>query len=66
MSAIILDGKSLNIEIKENLKEKISKLAFQPKLAIIQIGENKESTIYIEKKKKFGQQIPSLKVKSRK
>jgi methylenetetrahydrofolate dehydrogenase (NADP+)/methenyltetrahydrofolate cyclohydrolase len=57
MSAKILDGKEVSSKIKEILRETIQKLAFQPKLVIIQVGENKESEVYITRKKKFAEEI---------
>ena len=36
---IILDGKKLNMELGEILKEKILKLEEKPKLVIVQIGD---------------------------
>lgn len=61
MSALILDGKKINREISEDLRTKIAiKLAdgfAKPTLAILQIGNNKESAKYIEHKKKFGHGI---------
>jgi methylenetetrahydrofolate dehydrogenase (NADP+)/methenyltetrahydrofolate cyclohydrolase len=58
---LILDGKKINSEIKQDLNTKIAiKIAdgfIQPCLAIVQIGNTKESTKYIEHKKKFGHAI---------
>ncbi len=58
---LILDGKKIRNEIKQDLSTKIAiKLAdgfAKPCLAIIQIGNTKESTKYIEHKKKFGHAI---------
>jgi 5,10-methylene-tetrahydrofolate dehydrogenase/methenyl tetrahydrofolate cyclohydrolase len=52
---LILDGKKINSEIKQDLTTKIAiNLAdgfMKPCLAIIQIGNTKESTKYIEHKK---------------
>lgn len=58
---LILDGKKINSEIKQDLSTKIAiKIAdgyAKPCLAIVQIGNTKESTKYIEHKKKFGHAI---------
>lgn len=58
---LILDGKKINSEIKQDLSTRIAiTLAdgfIKPCLAIIQIGNTKESTKYIEHKKKFGHAI---------
>lgn len=58
---LILDGRKINQEIKQDLSTKIAvKLAdgfVRPCLAIVQIGNIKESAKYIERKKKFGHSI---------
>lgn len=53
----ILDGKIARNSYKKALIERSKQLAFRPKLALIQIGSNTESTIYIEQKKKFAHDI---------
>jgi methylenetetrahydrofolate dehydrogenase (NADP+)/methenyltetrahydrofolate cyclohydrolase len=53
----ILDGKIVRDEKAKLLKEKISKLGFSPCLAIIQVGDRPESTLYVKMKKKFGESI---------
>jgi methylenetetrahydrofolate dehydrogenase (NADP+) / methenyltetrahydrofolate cyclohydrolase len=53
----ILDGKIARDFYKNSLIEKIGRLSIVPSLSIIQIGDNRESTIYIEQKKKFGVSI---------
>lgn len=61
MSALILDGKKINKEIAEDLRTKIAIKSddgfSKPTLAIIQVGNNKESAKYIEHKKKFGHSV---------
>ncbi len=58
---IILDGKKLQnkiaLEIKEKIGGYISEGFVVPKVAIIQVGDNKESTLFIENKKKFGKKV---------
>ncbi len=44
-------------QIAEKLKAEIAGLAVSPKLAIIQVGDRPESSLYIEKKKEFGEKI---------
>jgi methylenetetrahydrofolate dehydrogenase (NADP+)/methenyltetrahydrofolate cyclohydrolase len=53
----ILDGKVARDFYKKALIERVGKLSFVPTLSIIQIGDNKESSIYINQKKKFGESI---------
>lgn len=58
---IILDGKKIKNEIAINLKTQIGAYVSQgfvvPKVAIIQIGNNRESSLFIANKKKFGEKI---------
>ena len=54
---MILDGKNTSIEKLAILKEKIVKLKRKPGLAIIQIGNDKASQIYVNKKKKIAQEL---------
>ncbi len=54
---VILDGKIARDHYRISLKERVKRLGFSPCLAIIQIGDNAESTIYIEQKKKFAASI---------
>ncbi|PIQ68123.1 MAG: bifunctional methylenetetrahydrofolate dehydrogenase/methenyltetrahydrofolate cyclohydrolase [Candidatus Taylorbacteria bacterium CG11_big_fil_rev_8_21_14_0_20_46_11] len=54
---LILDGKKVRDEIAETLKKRVAGCGATPKLAIIQIGENKESTAYIRQKKFFAEKI---------
>jgi 5,10-methylene-tetrahydrofolate dehydrogenase/methenyl tetrahydrofolate cyclohydrolase len=54
---LILDGKKACQQIAANLKERVAGLLVRPRMAIIQIGERQESTVYIRQKKNFGQSI---------
>lgn len=58
--AILLDGKKVRDEIKKELREKIGGFSGTPKLAIIQIGDNKESAAYIRQKKLFAESVCAL------
>jgi methylenetetrahydrofolate dehydrogenase (NADP+)/methenyltetrahydrofolate cyclohydrolase len=53
----ILNGKSISDQIKLELKGKIELNTEKPCLAIIQIGHDKRSDIYIKYKKLFGEAI---------
>ncbi len=55
--AIIIDGKSVADKITEQLKQKLSQLQDKPHLAVIQIGNNAASTIYVNLKKKKAEEI---------
>lgn len=53
--ANIIDGKAISASIKEEIKEKISQLKSQgieKCLAVIQVGSNPASTVYVRNKKK--------------
>lgn len=53
--AVIIDGKKISTEIKEELKEKVEALKAQGKqatLAVIQVGNDPASCVYVNNKKK--------------
>jgi len=52
MSGKIIDGKAVAAEIKKKLKEKIGNLKTKPKLAIVLVGRNAASEIYVKNKQK--------------
>jgi methylenetetrahydrofolate dehydrogenase (NADP+)/methenyltetrahydrofolate cyclohydrolase len=53
----ILYGKPARDFYKQRLISRVTSLSQTPLLALIQIGDNKESSIYIEQKKKFAKVI---------
>lgn len=53
----ILDGKKLRDEIFEELKEKIEKLSPKPSLAVILVGDDPSSKIYVNNKKKCAEKL---------
>ena len=53
----ILEGKTLNKKIREELAEDVKQLSFVPCLVIFQVGDKNESNLYIEKKKEFGEKV---------
>ena len=53
--AVIIDGKTISLQIKEELKQKAADLRAQGtavKLAVIQVGDNPASCVYVRNKKK--------------
>lgn len=50
---MILDGKKLRDELLTNLKDRIKKYDLQIKLAIIEVGEDEASKIYIRNKERY-------------
>ncbi|MBR2299070.1 MAG: bifunctional methylenetetrahydrofolate dehydrogenase/methenyltetrahydrofolate cyclohydrolase FolD [Alphaproteobacteria bacterium] len=57
MSAEIIDGKELALEIRKNLKEKILRLKKAPKLVVILAGDDEASKIYVRNKQKAAAEI---------
>lgn len=55
--AIILDGKMLRDKIFESLKAKLDKMQQKPTLAVILVGENPASQIYVRNKKKTAKKL---------
>ena len=53
----ILDGKGLASKITGELKEKVSTLSKKPKLAVILVGNNPASQIYVKNKSIKAQNI---------
>lgn len=51
---MIISGKEIQAKYIKTLQKKVSKMEHKPVLVIIQIGENKASTVYINQKIKFG------------
>lgn len=50
MSAIWMDGASLAGSIREDIKKKVSTLAHQPTLAVILVGDDPASAVYVRNK----------------
>lgn len=61
MQAKILDGKALSVKIREGLKARIEKLKSEkgitPGLAVIIVGENPASVVYVRNKEKGCQEV---------
>ena len=58
--AIIIDGKELAKKIREGLKQEVERLRREgiiPKLAVIMVGEDKASMIYVKNKSKACEEI---------
>ncbi len=52
MSAEILNGTHLAQRIRSQIRKKLKKLAFTPGLAVVQVGDDPASTIYIKHKQR--------------
>ena len=58
--AVIIDGKELAKEIREELKVKCEELkekGIKPRLAVVMVGDNKASQVYVKKKSKVCDEI---------
>lgn len=53
----ILDGAKLSNKINEQIKQEISEGGFTPHLVAVQVGENKESDLYITHKSKKASEV---------
>lgn len=60
MTMILLDGKKARDARRETLVQMVRENGVVPTLAIIQVGNNPDSTLYIEQKKKFAKKIGAL------
>lgn len=54
---IILDGKSVSNKILENVKEKVSKLDKKPHLAVVLVGDDPASKLYVRNKQRAAWQV---------
>ena len=52
MSAVLIDGKALAAKVKEQVREQAGKLTRRPGLAVIIVGDNPASRVYVNGKKK--------------
>ena len=57
---MILDGKKVSAKIRENVKTQVEKLAKKPHLAVILVGENPASKIYVRNKQKAAEIMENL------
>jgi len=55
--AIVFDGQKLAQEKEEELKREIEKRGLRLKLAVVLVGENKASILYVQKKKEAAERI---------
>lgn len=53
----IIDGIKISSQIRKEIKETISESKITPALAVIQVGDNKASSIYIKNKKKACEEV---------
>lgn len=53
----IIDGIKISTEIRRDIKQIINETKITPSLAVIQVGDNKASSIYIKNKKKACEEV---------
>ena len=53
----IIDGKKISLEIKNELKEKVSNMEVKPSLVVISVGDNPASSVYVKQKEKCANYI---------
>ena len=54
---MIIDGKLVSTKLKEKLKNQIKEYNINPKLVVIQVGNNEASNVYIRQKIKCADAI---------
>ena len=52
MTAKIIDGKKIAVDIRADIKKKVVKLEEKPGLAVVIVGENPASKVYVSMKEK--------------
>ena len=52
MAAVIMDGKALAAKIKDHVREQVEGMERKPGLAVVLVGENPASKVYVNGKKK--------------
>lgn len=52
MTAVIINGKQIAAQFRQELREKVKQLPSAPVLAVIQVGNNPASTLYVRNKQK--------------
>lgn len=54
---VILDGKKISEEILKQIRLKVEKLEIKPKIAVVLVGDNPASRVYVNKKRKTALEI---------
>ncbi len=57
MTARLIDGKAIAKELREEIAREVPTLGFQPGLAVVQVGEDAASSVYVKNKVKTAQEI---------
>lgn len=54
---MIIDGKAIACQIKEEVKDKVGKMMYAPSLAVIQVGDSPASNTYVKNKEKACKEV---------
>lgn len=54
---MIMDGKSIKNKILDELKDNVNKLEIKPSFAVIQVGNNEASNVYVKQKQKMAEYV---------
>ena len=57
MSAELIDGKKMALEIRQSLARQVAELQIKPKLAVILVGHDEASLVYVKNKQKAATEI---------
>ena len=60
MTAVVIDGKKKALEIRENLAREIAEAKARPVLAVVQVGDNPASQVYVRNKKRACEEVGFL------
>lgn len=52
MAAIVMDGKALAAKVKERVRRQVEQLDIKPGLAVVLVGDDPASRVYVNGKKK--------------
>ncbi|CAM3655250.1 bifunctional methylenetetrahydrofolate dehydrogenase/methenyltetrahydrofolate cyclohydrolase FolD [Litorimonas haliclonae] len=65
MTSNIIDGRAIAAELRGKVKDAVSKLESQPRLAVVLVGEDPASQVYVRSKIKFTQECGMQSVERR-
>jgi len=57
VDVMIINGKALAQKIKKDIKKKVSQMGVKPGLAVVLVGDNPASKIYVKEKEKACQEV---------
>ena len=57
MSAMVIDGKVISAKVREEIKEEVMKMTDKPGLAVVIVGEDPASKVYVRNKEKGCEEV---------